>query len=120
MLDARRVGPETASGTAGAEGRYGVVVASIGAVGVCRSHSQGGRLVAGTMNLSVNFLTGAVLAIVAGGSNHHDADINQPTDRAAYRIVIVRINGRRAQAHIDHTNVVGRAVTQDPVERGQN
>jgi len=34
------------------------------------------------MNVSVNFLTGAVLAIVAGGGNNHDTRVDQPANRA--------------------------------------
>ena len=41
------------------------------------------------MNLSVDFLTRAVLAIVAGGGSYHYSGVNQLTHRAAYRIIPV-------------------------------
>src|SRR5712692_4052957 len=119
VLDAGRVGRVTARRAAGAVGSDSVVVARIGAKGIGGAHGDRGRFVAGAMNLSVYLLSGAILAIVAGGSSNHDADVNQAAHRTTNRIVPVRINRRGAQTHVDHANVVRGAITEDPVERGQ-
>src|SRR5712691_8753621 len=71
------------------------------------------------MYLAIHLLPGAVFAIVAGSGSHDDTSINQATDCAAYWIVLVGINSRRPQTHIDHKNVISSMISQYPIESAQ-
>src|SRR5216684_2878974 len=115
MLNASPVGPETASRTARAVSGDSVIAADIGAERVRGAHRDGRRFVAGAMNLSVNFLTRTVFAVVTGGGNNHDARVDQPANRATYRIIFEGVDCRRAQTHVNYANVVSRAVSHEPV-----
>ena len=72
------------------------------------------------MNLSIDLLSLAVRAIIPSSRQDHHAGIDQPANRTANGIVLVRINRRRAQTHIYNANVVRRAIGHEPIERGQN
>src|SRR5207302_3260283 len=64
------------------------------------------RLVTGRMNLSVNLVTDRVFAVVAGRGDDDYAGIDQSARGATNRIVLVRIESGRPQAHVDDANVV--------------
>src|SRR5256885_10850000 len=68
------------------------------------------------MNLSIDLLSLSVLAIVSGRSHHDYSRINQTANRSANRVVLVRINCRRAQAHVDYANVVLVMVDHYPIQ----
>src|SRR5437763_17176202 len=69
------------------------------------------------MNLSVDLLSLTVLAIVTGGSHDDYARINQTANGSANRVVLVRIDCRRAQAHVNYANVVLVVVKHYPIQR---
>ena len=72
------------------------------------------------MNLAVDFLAGTVDAIVSDSRDDHDAGIDQLTDRAADRIVNIRIDRRRADAHVHDLNIVSIPIRDDPIEGRQH
>src|ERR1043165_3143447 len=110
MFDAVRVGPETARWPMRAVRRDSVVASLIGAVSIHCANRHHRRLVAGRMNLSVNLLARAVLAVVTGGSDDEDATIDELGCGDAKRIELVRVDRRHAEAQVPHANVVGRSV----------
>src|SRR5438874_2196720 len=58
------------------------------------------------MNLSVNLVTDRVFAIVTGRCDDDYAGIDQSARGATNRIVLVRTESGRPQAHVDDANVV--------------
>src|SRR2546425_6013045 len=72
------------------------------------------------MYLAINLLTLCVLPIIAGGCHDDDAGIYQATHRATDRIVLVRVNCRCSEAHIDNLDVVSGLVRYHPVNGAQN
>src|SRR5437763_2132099 len=68
------------------------------------------------MNLSVDLSSLTVLAIVTGGSHDDYARINQTANRSSNRVVLVTINCRRAEAHVDYANVVLVMVNHSPIQ----
>src|SRR2546422_761900 len=71
------------------------------------------------MYRSVNALTEAVFAVIAGGGHDHYAGVNQTTHSSARRVIPVRINRQSTKTHIDHTDVVGRAIGHHPIKSAQ-
>src|SRR5262245_41222686 len=119
MLDAGSIGPVTTSRSTRTEGGHAIVITRDGAKGVGGADGDGRRLVTGAMYLPVDFLTGAVLAVVTGGGDHNHAGIDQLPDSSANGIVLVRVHRRGTEAHIDYAHVIGRAVGHEPIKRGQ-
>ena len=119
MLKAGSVGPVTARRAARAVSGHAIVVARVGAKGIRGAHGDRGRFIAGTMNHAVDLLSGDILAVIPGGSGNDDARVDQATDRAANWIVFVRVNRGRPQTHVEHPDVVGRAISHHPIQRGE-
>src|SRR6266851_9909664 len=71
------------------------------------------------MYRSVNFLAKAVFAVIAGGGHAYYPCVNQTTHSTASRVVPVRINRQSAETHVDHTDVVGRAIGHHPIKSAQ-
>src|SRR5690349_3278309 len=71
------------------------------------------------MNLTVNLLTRAVLAVVAGGSDDDHSLIDERTHCKTKRIVRIRVGGRHAETEIRDARVVACAVRQQPVKGGE-
>src|ERR1051326_7602347 len=71
------------------------------------------------MDHAVDLLASRVFAVVAGRDHHHHACINQAAHGAADGIIYVRVNGGRAQTHVDDADVVGRLVGEHPVQSGE-
>ena len=69
------------------------------------------------MNLSVDFLTGAILAIVTGCSKDCDPGINQATHHLANWVILIGIGGQRAEAHVDYANIIDCTIGQHPIQR---
>ena len=111
------VRPEAARGAARAVGGHAVVAPRVGAEGVRRAHGDGRRLVAGRVNLPVDFVSGGVLAVVAGRGDDDDAGVNELAHGVAHGVVSVVIYGRLAEAQVDDAYLVERAVSQHPVNR---
>ena len=72
------------------------------------------------MYLAIRLLARAVFSVIARRSHHDDAGVNQATDGATDRIVLVRFNRRRPEAHVHHLDVVDAAILDYPVKRAQN
>ena len=58
--------------------------------------------------------------IVANCGDDYDAGVNQLADCATDRIVNVRIDGWSAETHVHDANVVGIAICEHPIKRGQH
>ena len=64
------------------------------------------------MNAAVNLSAVCILSIVSRRGDYNNSGIDQRAGRATNRIVLVRVNGGSAQAHVRDANVV-----LDPIER---
>src|ERR1043165_9319865 len=105
--------------------RFGVSVgftSSINAAVPAASGADSKRrwFVAGRMNLTVDLLAGAILAIVAGGGDHEDALIDEFANRHTQWIEIVRVDRGHAETPVDYAHVVGRRHLHQPVQRRQH
>ena len=119
VLRAERVRPVAARRPARAVGGHSVVAARVGAEGVRRADGDDRGLDAGRMNAAVDLTPRGVLALVARGGHDDHPRIDELARGLAERVVAVRVNGRGAQGEVDDADVVGRAVRQHPVERGE-
>src|SRR5207244_1482479 len=102
------------------EGADRVVRPVDGLMGVQRPNSDGAGLVTGRYDPTIGDLARAVLALVAGGADDHDARLDGPADGSAERIRRVTLPGIAAQRKIDHPDVVGAPVLHVPVEAGDH
>ena len=120
--DARVIRPEAARGAARAEGRDLVVGALVRAEGVDRADRDDRGVVARRVNPPVESVARAVLAFVTRSGDDHDPGCRQAAHGHAERVGEVRIDGCRAEAQVDHFDVVDRVgvVGQHPVERAQD
>src|ERR1051326_4596160 len=117
MLRPVRISPVTPGRPARAIRSDFVVCARIGPESVSRADSDRGRFVAWRMDLSVNFLSVVILPIVASRSQANYSSIDQAAHSATNGIIPVRVNSRRAQTHVDDTDIVSRAIIYHPTER---
>src|SRR5215471_9463123 len=101
MRPAISVGPVAASRSPRAVGSNHVVRASVGAESIGGPDRKRRRLVPRRMNPSVDFRVRRILAVIARGSYDNYAGVNQAAHRAAYRVVLVRVDGRHSQANVD-------------------
>src|SRR5688500_14544724 len=84
------------------------------AVAVGCTHCDYKRAVTGRVDLAVG-LVSLGLALVTGGSHHNDAGIGEFLDLPANRIVRVGIHSVRAEAKVDHTDVMSSLVLKYPI-----
>src|SRR2546423_9694846 len=89
-----------------------IVFAPIGAECIRRADSNNRRFVTGRMNAAVDLPAKRIFPVIAGRGDHYNSGIDQRAGRATNRIVLVRVNGGSAQAHVYDADVV-----LDPIER---
>src|SRR5262252_8119205 len=106
MLDAARVLVIAPGRTSRAVRSYRIVGVRIGAECIGRADGDYRWFVAGRMDLPIDLIAVGIFAVVPGGGHHDDAGIDQGSGRATDWIVLVGIDGRRAQAYVHHANVV--------------
>ena len=106
MLHTVSVRVVTASRTARAVSRDGIVRTRIGPERVRSTDSDHRRLVARRVNPAVNLVAVRVLTVISGSRDDHEAGVNQSAGRAADRIILVRIKRVCAQADVHYANAV--------------
>src|SRR5216684_5057280 len=106
MNYAAGVGPMTAGRAARTVSRNAIVTTRVTAEGVGGADRDYRGFVSGCMILSVDLLAVRVLAVITGGCDDDDSRINQRPGCAADRIVLVRTDRGRAEAHVHYANVV--------------
>src|SRR5687768_14985279 len=84
-----------------------VFVARVGAEAVAGADGDRGRLDTGVVNSTVDLLSFIVFTDVPGGRHDDYPGIDQLAHSLAQRIVFVRIDRPRAEAHVYYANVVG-------------
>ena len=65
--------------------------------------------------MSIQLLSSCVLSIVTRCSDHNNAGINKATNSLANRVVLIRVNRKHSETHVDDLDVVGRVVRHEPV-----
>src|ERR1051325_2542120 len=98
MNDSLRICPLAARRPARAIRRDIIVATSVGAEGIDCAYRDYGRLIAGSVNGSIDLSTVRVLAVVAGSRDDHNSRVDQCASGATDWIVFVRANRRCAQA----------------------
>src|SRR5438067_4624273 len=83
-----------------------IVFSAIGAECIRRADSNNRRLVTGRMNAAVYLSAICILSIVSRRGDYNNAGIDQRAGRATNWIVLIRVNGGSAQAHVHDANVV--------------
>src|SRR5882724_2519216 len=63
----------------------------------------------------VEFLPETVLAVITRGGHYDYACVNQATHCPARGIISIRVNRQSAETHVDHTDVVDRAIGHHPI-----
>src|SRR6266576_4364053 len=95
--DVVRVRPVTPSWTSRTIGGYRIVTAGIGTETIGSAYRYRGRLGPRSMDLTIEFVAAAVLAIISRRGDHDDPRINQPPHSAAGRIIQVSVHRRCSQ-----------------------
>src|SRR2546429_9403063 len=68
------------------------------------------------MDEAVDFVAVLVLAVVPGGSEDQDAGVAQAAASAAERVVLVSLDRRHSEAHVDDPNMISPRVLRDPLK----
>ena len=116
MFDGAIVDPKTSSRTTRTVSSDGIVGARVSTKTVGCADCNCRRLIAGRVYLPVNFFAVRVLAIITRGGYDDDAGIGSAAHCLAERVVQKRINSRRPDTHVDHAQVVDRAVGHYPIQ----
>ena len=72
------------------------------------------------MYLAINLLAQSIFSIIPGRRNDDDAPVDKAADGATDRIILVRFDRPRAEAHVHHLDVVDAAIRDYPVKRAQH
>src|SRR5262249_32167807 len=120
MFVALGICPVAASRSSRAVGGDPVVAAGVSAICVGCAYRNRGWLITWRVYQPVLLVAVAVLAVVAGSSHANDPRAYQTSHGETQWIVDVRVNCEAAEAHVDNANVVGRAISHNPVKRAQH
>ena len=110
------VGEERACGAARAEGCDTVIAALIRSKRIGRTHGNDRGLVAGAVDRAVELLSGGVLSVVSGCSNHDYTRIYQSSSGSAQRVVAICFHRSGAQTKVDDLDILRNTVGIDPIQ----
>src|SRR5436190_10401399 len=72
------------------------------------------------MDMTVNFVSVAIFPVITSRCKNNNSLGDQTANCLTDGIVLIRVDGRHSQAHVDDSNVVCGPVGSNPIQRAQH